>query len=141
MAEKRRGDRLPCGEIGGMDRRTFVASAAMALAALGLPDGERVPGRGGAADGGLLSAAWSNPGGARSIGRDYLAQAPEEADPERLNALLFEEETSSSLAPDDLRARVQRLRTRDFEAGDTVFVRGWILSRTEARLCALAALA
>lgn len=139
MAGKQQGERLSCGEIGGMDRRTFVVSAAMALAVLALPDGRRGPG--GAADGGLLSAAWSNPGGAQSIGRDYLAQAPEEADPERLNALLFEEETSSSLAPDDLRARVQRLRTRDFEAGDTVFVRGWLLSRTEARLCALAALA
>lgn len=29
---------------------------------------------------------------------------------------------------------------RDFAAGETVHVEGWILSRTEARLCALAAL-
>jgi hypothetical protein len=32
-------------------------------------------------------------------------------------------------------------RRHDFAAGDTVIIGGWILARTEARLCALATLA
>lgn len=42
-------------------------------------------------------------------------------------------------APTPSRRLVRRMSQSDFEAGEVVSAEGWILSRTEARLCALAA--
>jgi hypothetical protein len=81
-------------------------------------------------------------GSAREIGAIYRRACPAEADPPRLTRLLL-----SSLSLDDrglagrsdasLRALLTARVRRDFAAGDTVDISGWILSRTEARLCAL----
>lgn len=69
--------------------------------------------------------------GAREVGAVYLRANPQDADPERLLA---------SLAGESPATLLKRQRD-DFRFGRTVTVRGWVLSRTEARLCALAALA
>ena len=79
---------------------------------------------------------------AQALGRAYFTIQPEEADEDTLLRLLSADLDVSVLGMDDgeLR-RVSRERMRrDFEEGKTVSVRGWILSRTELRLCGLAAL-
>lgn len=71
---------------------------------------------------------------AARLGRLYLATAPQEADPSRLAALILE--GSPSVSPRSLASRF----SADFAAGRTVRLDGWVMSRSEARLCALAAL-
>lgn len=80
---------------------------------------------------------WSRDEGARAIGRAYLEGEPGERDPAQLAARLAE--SLGGGAPwsrDDVLARVRR----DYDEERVVLVRGWLLSRTEARLCALASL-
>lgn len=85
----------------------------------------------------------SDLGGARAIGRRYLALAPQEAAPGLLARCLDAETGAGACGeagPERLRRALDEQRRRDFAAGDTVVIDGWILARTEARLCALAAL-
>jgi hypothetical protein len=85
-------------------------------------------------------------GGSRSIesaaavGREYLRAAPHDRVRARLVAELDTVIGSGSPSDAEIRRRVSARIREDYAAGDTVRVRGWILSRTEARLCALAAL-
>ncbi len=79
---------------------------------------------------------------AREIGRIYLAQHPEENSISALTRLIhlsmaLEEEDVAVLDRKPLSARLTSRVRSDFETGFTVEVGGWILSRTEARLCAL----
>lgn len=81
---------------------------------------------------------------ARTIGRAYLVQAPHEAEVE----LLLERILASMGATGGYRSRdvrllfkqIHRAVRQDFEGGHTIRLKGWILSQTEARVCALAAL-
>jgi hypothetical protein len=75
---------------------------------------------------------------AAAVGRAYLDACPEEADPGRLEALLTGELREGSL--DSVRRRLANRRRGDFARGDVVVVRGWVLARSEARLCALISL-
>jgi hypothetical protein len=89
-----------------------------------------------------LRALLSNPAGARRIGALYLQQASAEIDATYLSGQIL---SSLQLT----RAQALKLRRRDlsrcfsvavrgdFAAGHTVWVEGWLLSRTEARACAL----
>jgi hypothetical protein len=81
--------------------------------------------------------------GARVLGARYLRMAPEEADGAALAAELFShlaEQPGTAIQFAEIGRTLAERRERDFAAGDTVIVGGWILARTEARLCALAAL-
>ena len=124
-----------------LTRRRLILSLAAALAPVG-----------------LVSFAWTNfpslrraaveslltdIAGARTIGLRYLALAPDEADRTALASALFSGFSESPASPiefTELRSTLAAQRDRDFAAGDTVVIGGWILARTEARLCALAAL-
>jgi hypothetical protein len=82
----------------------------------------------------------NNPGPA-DIGRRYLANVPSEASEQWLVDAVF----GSDLAGDTmdvplLIGRVRMLRQRDFARGDVIEADGWLIARTEARLCALATL-
>lgn len=72
---------------------------------------------------------------AARIGRAYLVSVPEEASVERLTALLDLPAGMEGVRLFEARRRL------DFREGRTVPVGGWRLAVTEARLCALAALA
>jgi hypothetical protein len=74
----------------------------------------------------------------RAIGRAYLRTEPLEAQRESLEKLLRER---LSTEKGDVATRFAKARGRDFLEGRTVHLDGWILSRTEARLCALVTLA
>jgi len=76
-----------------------------------------------------------------SVGRAYLHLAPEEADAAWLRQLLDLPAGASALTLPGLeRERLAARQSEDFRTGEAVLVQGWVLSRTEARLCALAAL-
>ena len=91
-----------------------------------------------------LAQFFHNEESARVIGRRYLELSPSEARPERLMALICRcEENHTRLARADagqLRTLLQDQQRADFTHGRTTTVDGWILSETEVRLCALAAI-
>ena len=68
----------------------------------------------------------------RQLGETYLATHPVEADREHLSRLLVPD----GLAVDALPAVVRNVE-RDWIGHDVTVVRGWVLARTEARLCAM----
>ncbi len=85
---------------------------------------------------GVVAELFDDYAAARAVGREYLKQHPEEQGKERLLALLsLREEEQGPFVRRRMRAQVRR----DYEESRVVLVGGWYLSRTEARLCALAA--
>lgn len=83
---------------------------------------------------------------AKTIGIEYLKIAPHEADKQVLVDLLYTGFTQANVTPVDADttklSQLLELRMRlDFEEEKIVKLRGWIVSLTEARLCALTALA
>jgi hypothetical protein len=80
------------------------------------------------------------------IGRAYLAGHPDEAEVDRLvaaldTALQHHHDSSGRVEGMELKGALSRLIRDDFAERRVVHVEGWVLSRSEARLCALAALA
>lgn len=75
------------------------------------------------------------------IGRQYLRKVPEEADPDRLSELILSDLPWDAAIETDLRVLVRELVRRDFAEARVVRLGQWLLSQTEARLCALTALA
>lgn len=76
------------------------------------------------------------------IGREYLRIAPDEAHKSVLVDLICQGSplNQGSLPVSDIptaRMALQELIRKDFELGRTVLVNGWLLSRTESRICAL----
>ena len=79
---------------------------------------------------------------ARRLGRLYVRQVPAEDDPRilaRLAIALPEAPQVDAIALDrtSLHHRLDARVRGDFASGTTVQLDGWVLSRTEARLCAL----
>lgn len=82
---------------------------------------------------------------ARAVGLEYLRMAPTEADVRQLTKLICScwQEQFDELARADMRKIKNVLvnqQREDFEKGRVINLQGWILSETEARLCALTAL-
>lgn len=119
-------------------RRTFIRSASGALGGWILA--RKLDWLG-------LEVAPSWPGGPPTshIGAAYLARRPAESDYQRLRCLLNLDIPRKAPNSPDWRwlvAHVGQVRMRrqiedDFACGKTVQLDGWILSETEARLCAL----
>lgn len=125
-----------------IDRRSAVralgaAGMTLALAPHVAPSGNGVP------LAGWLKTMLADLDSARQVGRAYLTAAPAEADRDRLLAQLFPQ-LEPGAAADGSTAWRESFSSRcrqDFADGQTVQVDGWVLSLTEVRLCALAALA
>ena len=84
---------------------------------------------------------WRDPGAVRTVGRRYLELAGNETDRARLSDLIFGNAELPDMSFWSLQRHIAAGRARDYAAGDTIMLDGWILSRTEARLCALCSLA
>lgn len=102
----------------------------------------------------LAATVFSNRRSAAILGQAYLLQRPEEADVDRLESLLLSPVNLEVLSeagirgrdmvatrPQTLKRAFQDLRRRDFDEGQVLQIDGCMLSVTELRLCALAALA
>jgi hypothetical protein len=78
---------------------------------------------------------------ARAIGREYLGCFPAEANKHHLLSLIGQHaDESRSFAASSLGEWISSRIRDDFSSTRVVNVRGWVLSETEARICALAAL-
>ena len=124
--------------------RRFVLALPMALAAGRA--GAAVPPAtsAGAAVADRLRALVPAPDSARLIGRAYLAGYPDESGDDATLARLILADLGGGDPRAPLPVDTRRLREtiaarvrEDFRHGRTARVEGWILSRTEARLCAL----
>lgn len=87
-----------------------------------------------------LSKVFPDAAQAVGVGRDYLARFPEEAVQSQLEARVLQS-LEGVEDPARLRAGLDAAIRRDFRRGRVFRHDGWVLSRTEGRLCALAALA
>lgn len=76
---------------------------------------------------------------ARLIGREYLRLYPEEADRDWLLHSVGPD-VGSADGVNKLKRVLQQKRRDDFCRGEVVMLKGCLMSRTELRLCALAAL-
>jgi hypothetical protein len=90
---------------------------------------------------GWIGGLFSDPAAAQSLGRIYLATHLDEADSGVLTAMLFpspmgRRRTGGARAA---RRHLASARRNDFAEGRIAVVDGWILSQTEARVCALVA--
>ena len=70
----------------------------------------------------------------REIGLTYRAQVPDESGERGVAKRLLDKLSTN---PGTLTASMDGVIKKDFANGDVVEVKGWILSRTEARQCAL----
>lgn len=124
----------------GIDRRTFLIGTGGVVAAGVAAERTTAWARRRPVGRWADALAWS--ASARDLGVEYLTRHPDEADRSRLLAGLAGLVRPSALlrgaahVPAGFNARVRR----DFVDGDVVGMGGWQLSRTELRLCALAAL-
>jgi hypothetical protein len=92
-----------------------------------------------------LASVLKHVDGARGVGREYLRQVSTEASPGVLTARVAERlpgglGTIDTVSDDRLRELLLSATAEDFRGLRTVELDGWVLAKTEARLCALAAL-
>ncbi|MES1217459.1 MAG: hypothetical protein ABUT20_18265 [Bacteroidota bacterium] len=123
-----------------MKRRQFIGLSAYVAAAVAIPFLE-------SCSTGNSGTAISEPPvllhmlNAKSVietGQAYLKQFPDENTKDKLKQLLLD--TNSTIASSDanaIHAWFDKKAVEDFTTGQTVTVNGWVLSRTEARQCAL----
>ena len=76
---------------------------------------------------------------ARAVGRAYLSAYPSERRQSIIAGLEGAAARTGKLRGETFFDALKRASRADFAAGETVEVEGWILSRTEARVYALAA--
>ncbi len=87
-----------------------------------------------------LSDVFGDIAEAAELGRAYLARYPAEANGSLLEAYVLGPTGSERQDPPGLRTRLRERIRQDFTHSRLFRHRGWLLSRTEARLCALASL-
>lgn len=127
-----------------MDRRKFIAAAALSAAASVIQGPRAFASSSSSAleHQGLVSV-FSHAESARAVGERYLALHPEERESEKLAGAIYGAlPLSKDWKPSDtvVHKHLEEKIKKDFEQGCTVCLDGWILSRTEGRLCALVAL-
>jgi hypothetical protein len=72
----------------------------------------------------------------KDIGKTYRQTIPAEDDAIKLQELLLKS-TNNTKKPEAIQSSMEQQIKRDFETNEIVVVNGWILSKTEARQCAL----
>ena len=128
-----------------VSRRTVIAGLAAGI--VGTAIGVRLywPGGDNARAAGRLADMLRHPDSAARLGRLYLDEKPREADTALLVRLIGAARGPALPPPspttdEALRADLEERTRNDFILGNTVAVDGWLLSLTEARLCALVSL-
>lgn len=122
-----------------LNRRRFLSRATLIVSANLLP----LPGYATGPYGPLLETI-SDPMEARRIGVTFLEQSDLGHDAAAVHRIISEKFGPLALLqdrqPEDCKALIAAQVQRDFDSGDCVKVDGWVLSKTEAMLFALAAL-
>jgi hypothetical protein len=126
------------GAVGLGRRDVLEGFACWGLALLGAPLGV-VAACEAAAPPTALAAVFGDIVPMRFLGFLYLREHPGESDRRWLSDALFG--GSLPQTPAAIAASIAERRRRDLAADDVTIVGGWVMTRSEARLCALAALA
>jgi hypothetical protein len=128
-------------------RRRFLGLAAGAAALAAFPAAAEAAAASAADELALarrLAGLFAAPESAAEVGRRYLRAVPQEASLRRLVAAIAEEPEGAgrldALGPAALRSELAARIRADFAAGRLVRLDGWMLSATETRMMALAAL-
>lgn len=129
----------PIHTISAMQRRQFIHLAAAGAAAAALP------GAGWAATAPRSAHALASPhlltmlgsSETAAIGRAYRAAYPSERTADALSRAILSETGLPASSDEAQHGRLDEHVRRDFSSGRIVRLNGWILSRTEARQCAL----
>ena len=118
-----------------LSRRSFVKGVVGATALGATFDLERFASLLSVDDADSRCAIFSNSKSASIVGAEYLRQCPEESSLEGLEGLLpqLSSDASSELILKVIKERVEA----DFASAEVVYLNGWMISRTEARVCAL----
>lgn len=88
-----------------------------------------------------LETLLGNEDGISEIGWAYLRLAPAENEVQLLSNRIFTDIRWDLLLSGDVRQVIARRVREDFRKGRVVRLQGWVVSLTEARLCALVTLA
>jgi hypothetical protein len=122
-----------------MERRSFVKLSAFTALALTLPFAE-------SCNSGSKEKAVAQPllfshlvdvKTIREAGLDYRKTHTAENDRQKLSQLLLSDKDKASLSKDEIQTLLDKQVTADFKTGHIVMVKGWVMSVTEARQCAL----
>ncbi len=76
----------------------------------------------------------------KNIGKNYMLQVPDENGKTILQDLLLTDNSgkkTKATATDEVAALMNNKMNADFTAANTLVLNGWVLSKTEARQCAL----
>lgn len=127
-----------------MKRRTFVLLSLYSGAAISIPS------LGCGTESTVASKPWMQPQllshicnakTLQEIGAAYRKQFADESKQKQLINLLLTDSTNSVIPVTSeegiINSMLEQKIQKDFESGKTVIVKGWILSETEARQCAL----
>ena len=131
----------------GMDRRRFLQMALGAggvVAVAGLRPWRALVRVTNQSLGARFAGLLSQPASAGLVGREYLHQPAAERNVQTLVDAIAERlpgggDAAAGATASELRELVASAVSRDFDEGVVVRLQGWVVSRTEARLCALAA--
>jgi len=85
-----------------------------------------------------LLRCFTNPADAAEVGRRYLTDKPELANVEQLMRDLGLNSAHASDQVATVNDQFEAAKRHDFTVGNTVCLEGWVLSKAEASLCALA---
>ncbi|MDB5129522.1 hypothetical protein [Mucilaginibacter sp.] len=122
-----------------MERRSFVKLSAFTALALTLPFAESCStnSKEMAVAQPLLFSHLVDAKAIREAGLVYRKTHTVEDNQQKLSQLLLSEKETASLSKDEIESMLDKQVTNDFKAGNTVMVKGWVMSLTEARQCAL----
>ena len=124
-----------------MDRRTFIQLSAVGAAAISLPQLHCKPTPEGLLEFPATLSTICDEKTIKEVGRAYLQIFPEENSSSRLRRQLLGDtdgkEIASTTDVDILTLHLQKKIHEDFRSSQTVILKGWVLSLTEARQCAL----
>jgi hypothetical protein len=122
-----------------MERRVFVKLSAFTALALSLPfaEGCGPSAKDMAAAQPLLLSHMVDVKAITEAGLAYRKTHPDENDEYKLSQLILAGRDVSSANKNTIQALLDKQVTADFKLGKTVLVKGWVLSITEARQCAL----
>jgi hypothetical protein len=123
----------------GLSRRDFLLGTLASALVLGACKGPKAW-MSKADDPDWLTIACGDREAAAALGRAYLATHPKEAERAALDAAITQALAPNEAGTQSLFQRLDRAVRAEYVRDDTLFVDHWLLSRTEARLYALAAL-
>ncbi len=129
----------PETNAGGVSRREFLLGTIASAIALG-GCGAMKPWMVDAPAPDWLAAACGDYAAAARFGKAYLTEHPKEAQRELLEAAITKAAGPAHSGTETPFQRLDRRVRAEYVRDDTVLVERWILSRTEARVYALAAL-